>query len=109
MWISDGGTRIMGKDITFDYLTQHLMEIEIPVTKKYKIVLNIREKFGAKGAGIYPPCLEIMCADKCVTDAIIKRNANQVIAPTAENIKKVFELLEELEYRMKAGKEAPSE
>jgi hypothetical protein len=99
----------MAKNITYEDLGNLMVEVVIPVTKKYKIVLNVKDAWYGGVSGLYPPCMEIMCVDKCVTDVFIKRNANQVIHPTVENLKTAIDLIEEIEYRSKEGKDVKSE
>ena len=99
----------MGKPCTWDFITTETMEVEIPVTKRHKIKLNLKDRWIDGNAGIYPPSLEIFCGVNMVTDLYIKRNANQVIAPTADNIKTAIELIEEAEYRMKERRQDANE
>ena len=93
------------KTISFDYLTTTMMEVDIPVTKKHRIILNIRDKWAAGNVGIYPPTIRIMCGHKDVTEYYIQMNANDNIEPTCENLKTAIDLIDEAEYRMTSRKE----
>lgn len=91
----------MKKEIMFDYLCTNMMKVVIPVTKKHTIVLKVQDKWLASCSGdLYPASLEILCGVNDVTNYYIKQNADQVIKPTAENIKTAMELIEEAEWRM---------
>jgi hypothetical protein len=81
-----------------------MIEVIIPVGKKYRIILNIKDVIAGEGDGIYPPQMYIFCGDKNITDVIIKRNADQVMKPNAHNVKTAIDLIEELEYREVAEK-----
>jgi hypothetical protein len=92
---------IMKKEILFDYQTNSMMEVVIPVTKKHTIVLMIRDTWLAQSStGLYPPSLRIKCGVNDVTNYYIKQNADQEIKPTADNIKTAIDLIEEAEWRM---------
>lgn len=90
----------MAKNLRYDWLTTDMVTVFIPVTKKHSIRIEIKEVYVSEKDGIYPPSLEIYLGERKVTDAYIKRNANQTIAPTTDNLKTAIELIEEAEYRM---------
>jgi len=97
----------MKTEILFDYLTTNMMKIMIPVTKKHSIVLMIKDKWlESCSTGLYPPSLEIRCGVNDVTNYYIKQNADQVIKPTAANIRTAIQLIEEAEWRMSQREES---